>query len=393
MNSFSVNRIAFINTRGQLCTIAPDGDDVRVLTDDDRFFQFPAWSPDSHRLAAIGGDRRSAGVVVAEDWDGAARMIYHGEDGPPIYLYWAPRGNEVSFIAAEGYQFGLHFIQPDGERRIRAHGQPFFWRFSTAGDTFLAHTNGFGARGDLRMINTGGTERGERIGAPGRFQAPDLSINGDFAFATAGEQGDSQIVVARRDGVVVRRLDHNGVVALGWHPRQPLLAFIHPTEQAANWYGPLQLLNAATGDVRVLVEDEVLAFFWSPDGSAIAYLTIGPPPKPSQRELGSYSRIESQRQQVARTTPEVTLSIGMVELASGEAKRLARFEPQPLFINQFLPFFDQYSRSHSIWSPDSRAVVLPVMARGITPQIAVIPRDGSRAQILADGAMPFWSNR
>lgn len=386
-----INRIAFIDTRGQLCTISPDGEDVRVLTDEPRFFQFPAWSPDSRRIAAIGGDRRSAGIAVTEDWDNAARMIYHGEDGPPIYLYWTPHGDEVSFIAAEGYQFGLHFVAPDSERRIRAHGQPFFWHFSPDGNTFLAHTNGFGARGDLRLYNTEGDERGKRLADPGHFQAPDSTFDNQLlAFASMNAQGESQIVVANSYGETVRQLNHQGIVALAWSPREPLLAFIHPTGPVAKWYGPLQLLDVATGEARVLVEDEVLAFFWSPDGSAIAYFTLAPAPRRSQREFGAYSALE--RQQTPLPTPQVTLSIGVFDLASGEEKRLARFEPQPLFANQFLPFFDQYSRSHRIWSPDSSALVVPVMARGITPQIAVVPRDGTRARVLADGAMPFWSS-
>lgn len=393
MNPLSVNRIAFIDTRGQLCTIDPGGDDIRVLTDEGRFFQFPAWSPDSRQIAAIGGDRRSASVVVADDWDHAARAIYHAEDGPPIYLYWTPDGRAISFIAAEGYQFGLHIADTDGERQIRAHGQPFFWRFSPAGDRFLAHTNGFGVRGDLRLFETNSVEPGRMIAKPGRFQAPDIAPTSELlAFAQTSQRGESQIVIATGSGEPVHELAHQGIVALGWSPREQLLAFVHPTENQASWYGPLHLLDAALGEARVLVEDQVLAFFWSPDGSAIAYFTVGPSPTPPQRELGSYSRIESQHGRISRLIPQVTLSLGMFELSSNQAKRLVRFEPQPLFVNQFLPFFDQYAHSHRIWSPDSRAVVLPVMARGITPQIAVVPRDGSRAWILGDGAMPFWSN-
>ena len=52
----AVNRIVIVNDEGQVETLAPDGQDRRVLTRQGNtiFFQFPAWSPDGRRLAVIG---------------------------------------------------------------------------------------------------------------------------------------------------------------------------------------------------------------------------------------------------------------------------------------------------------------------------------------------------
>lgn len=40
-----LNRIAYIDLEGRLFTVAPDGTDARLLSESNRVFQFPAWSP------------------------------------------------------------------------------------------------------------------------------------------------------------------------------------------------------------------------------------------------------------------------------------------------------------------------------------------------------------
>jgi TolB protein len=87
----------------------------------------------------------------------------------------------------------------------------------------------------------------------------------------------------------------------------------------------------------------------------------------------------------------------VVDVQSGEQTLVSTFEPVDLFVNQFLPFFDQYAKSHRIWSPDSDAIVLPVMRRlpggGKMPRICVAPIDPLRGRLseIADGIMAFWS--
>lgn len=46
------------------------------------------------------------------------------------------------------------------------------------------------------------------------------------------------------------------------------------------------------------------------------------------------------------------LNLWCVNVESGEQHLITTFEPADLFVNQFLPFFDQYALSHRIWSPD-----------------------------------------
>ena len=46
VNGDVINRIAYINDRGQIVSLEPNGEAERQLTDAQQLFQFPAWSPD-----------------------------------------------------------------------------------------------------------------------------------------------------------------------------------------------------------------------------------------------------------------------------------------------------------------------------------------------------------
>ena len=78
-----------------------------------------------------------------------------------------------------------------------------------------------------------------------------------------------------------------------------------------------------------------------------------------------------------------------VDVASGKIGAQSVIVPGPLFINQFLTYFDQYSVSHQLWAPDSSSILLPIDAAGST-SIEVLPRTGDQARTF-EGAMAFWS--
>ena len=81
--------------------------------------------------------------------------------------------------------------------------------------------------------------------------------------------------------------------------------------------------------------------------------------------------------------------------------------PSPKFIEISQQFFDQYAYSHSLWSPDSKALVFSgVLDTGtvtasysglpghIEPHIIVVGVDPNpSARFIADGILAFWSPR
>ena len=437
MNNSTLNRIAYINLDGQLCTTAPDGSDGRRLTGSERFFQFPAWSPSGHRLAAIGSARDDGGLFVLDPATSTPihepTPIYQSRNEAPIYLYWAPDGRAISFLAGHVEpELGLHvlpvrddnFSPPVVEDEPLLVGAPLFWDWRADGSEMLAHV-GFGSeRARLVWVAAPGFEGVEiepRVRAnslaPGYFQTPSISPSGHYwAYAERDEElgGGSQLVVeSERERLPVG--EHEGVAVLAWSPSgdssgaREQLAFMSPPEAAQHFFGPLSLWDVATERTTLLVEDAALAFFWSPDGEHIAYLTLAPETLTRERDLleadgdgldgdefytNGYSQNGSgpvSNAAAASAEQEPLLALHVIHVASGESRRLHRFQPTMIFLNQFLPFFDQYSRSHRLWSPAGDALVLAQVQDG-REQVCVVPLAGD-VRPIAEGVMPFWSWR
>lgn len=429
-----VNRIVFVNPVGDLETISPDGSNRRLLSSGDIFFQFPAWSPDGRRIAAVGGAPNRIGIFVFEDREDSAleppapRVVYESKREAPVYVFWSPDGQHLSFITnrPEEQSLGLHVASlTDAPRpassRLVATGRPCFWDWSADGKHILLHTGLAGEAGaQIRFIDPFNPSGGyASIARPGLFQAPGIARSGRFwAFGQVNRAGELQLVVDERNANNRLLVPHHGVAAIGWSPTRDQLAYISPTEPVRTYYGPLRLLDATTGKVTLLTDDTVLAFFWSPNGRHIAYFTLAqiaeyirhnvlPNADAAARDGGFQNRAEeaedetgetespgSEESQAARA---IWFNLWVVDIERGEHRLISTFEPAETFVDYFLPFFDQYALSHRIWSPDSDAIVLPILRRSADGSehtlVYVIPtlRKGEAPRPIAEGSMAFWS--
>jgi TolB protein len=138
----------------------------------------------------------------------------------------------------------------------------------------------------------------------------------------------------------------------------------------------------------------VLAFFWSPDGRSIAFITLGRDQEDDSviadapQKARHVSRMAAPAQQPGRGF----LTLSVINVETGQGLRLLDFEPTAAYLTQFLPFFDQYALSHRIWSPDSGALVLPVREDDHNI-VLIVSAHGGRPHRLADGDIAFWSHQ
>ena len=423
------NRIAFINLEGQLETTSPDGQERRTLSQANRFFQFPAWSPDDRTIATIGGSRNGASVFAFRDEPGAdmgkngsGQLLFNRRGQVPIYLNWAPNSSAISFIAIAPPQqsFGLHVVslgqseaEGDAEgdpsngrmHHTLAVGRPCFWDWSPDGDQILLHL-GFAGEQNSRLAfidpyKPQSIRQSDDIAQPGLFQSPGISHSGNYwAFARMNGE-ESQLVIDGRGFEERVTMEHHGLVALSWSPARDQLAFISPPGPARTAYGPLTLLEP-DGEAAILTDEMVIAFFWSPDGRSIAYFTVastyehlrssiglGRPMREKMEEEMPGGLLKEPKEEDERT---LRLNLWVTDVETNEPRLMLTFQPLDIYINQFLPFFDQYAISHRIWSPDSNAIVLPVLD-GEHAKVMVIPTNSpyERPQHIADGLMAFWS--
>ncbi|MDF1521361.1 MAG: hypothetical protein P1P87_00900 [Trueperaceae bacterium] len=239
---------------------------------------------------------------------------------------------------------------------------------------------------------------------PAGFQSPALSSDDRLvAYGRRDPSGRSVVVVGnpeRPDAIVEPRVvGFRGTAAVAWRPGAAQLAIQHSATPSAQPHGPVDLLDVVNGDVRRLSDDFVLASFWSPDGRYLATLSLvggdddrtvvasawpdaaaalqTPVPTPLARRVQ------------ARTT---ALALKVIDVDSGAVRPLGVFTPSPLFLLQYLPFCDQYARSHRLWSPASDTLVLPALDGDGVPTLVFFGVDGeARPLVVGDG--PTWNVR
>ncbi|MCP5100025.1 MAG: hypothetical protein GY943_31105, partial [Chloroflexi bacterium] len=185
-----------------------------------------------------------------------------------------------------------------------------------------------------------------------------------------------------------------GIAVLGWSPTGNKLAYISGDDpDNPNYLGPLRLVDADAVESHLLSRDTVFAFFWSPDGRSIAYLSIvGDDGEMNAQLPGLLAR--GSRAKLARQFSIPPFNLVVIDVETGEGRVvLSGFQPGIVFLTQFMPFFDQYALSHRLWSPDSQSLVLPVLNDAGRSQITIIPVNGGAPRIIADGVSAFWSHQ
>ncbi len=361
---------------GNLAVVDPATGERVQLTDDASATVVhgqPVWSPAAAELAWVRSElegTRASGQVLVADTAGTVRLRV-ATVFPPFYMYWNPQGTRLSLLGnwmVDGRPtMAMSVIDMgdsgDGTARIVDVGAPFYYDWAPDGERMLVHRNATTVW----------------VGSP---EQPQPVTDSSSAFASPAWLPDSESIVYGdlRDGVatLVRAdLDTREEEVVTWYQGSHLAVYPDPTGDRlavietsdmvpVNAFGPLYLYSLKPATLEQLTTLPVMAAFWSPDGTRLLYWEGDLSGRPGDFNLRIWSED------------------GIREVGSAHSP--------PDFLQRYLYFSDQYARSHTLWSADSRWIAFA--AEGPSGQNEIrIQEVGSLAsppQVLA-GDLVFWS--
>ena len=165
-----------------------------------------------------------------------------------------------------------------------------------------------------------------------------------------------RLVVASRDGSVTHELPVVGPAAFVFDPTGDTLATIAADEPVDPTIGlpigPLRIIDPATGATRMLLDGQIVAFFWSPDGRTIATIQPTSPGDDNVAINGGVDlagAVEPRSPAAAGAqAPGVGARLTFVDVSTGKVRLERVVHLADHFVNQLLPYFDQYALSHSL---------------------------------------------
>ncbi|MDX1438216.1 MAG: hypothetical protein R3335_15515, partial [Anaerolineales bacterium] len=376
--------IAFMGADGNIYTIDQAGNNIHAITDDAifpggpeelRYYQFISWSPDSDQLGYVsisteGGQNYDVSVIAAEREGEGRSRLYTSSELRPFYLYWSPDGNKISFLSGGGPQGGLslHVVPSEGgEARQLDEGSRLYYVWSPLSQELLA--NVFSEAGsELKFLQLGRDEPDASLSLEASpFQAPAWSPDLQKVYlAVTDPDGGSSLVEASQSGVPIRSLARIvGPIIFSLNSAGDRIAFVTSDTPGINAVvGHLRVIDLDTPEeILETEEDQVIAFFWSPDGSKLAYFT------PNLIDPGADG--------VPGGNPVRALDLRILDLETEVSTFITSFRPTDEFLS-ILPHFDQYGRSATIWSPHTRYLVSPALVDNDRPVIFVVPAAAAR---------------
>ena len=287
---------------------------------------WPVWSPDRRWIAyfqpPVQGEK--AKICVTEV-DGLEMLVLaEMEERLPIYIYWSPDSKRLAVIE-QTETLELLVYSLDGSKPISLDdGAPIFFCWTPDSSGIIAHlVHPIERRSRVEYYSILDSDCDYIISTQaGGFCAP-VFLNGQLIFA---EKVGSLTQVFLYDLLTRRKTPlcaFNGVLALQPRPNRNQIAIAVTEKADGSPYMGVQLFDLETGKLQVIHSEPVQALFWTPDGENLLLSSIN---------------LEQQWLEWSFWDGE-TVSL------------ICNFRPtrEQVF---FLHFFEQFSLSHQIITPE-----------------------------------------
>ncbi len=299
------------------------------------------------------------------------RPILRRTGAASFFLYPNPDGSRVAYLGARSGQDGyvLNSVSIDGSELVmHGTGRPFYSAWSPDGTQLLTH---IGLPGGTPASYVQFQSVAELVsGAPmhppldltmGPFQTPAFAPDGKSVALVLNREGVNAIYAVSTDGGQATRLRGlEGAAALAWSPGGNRLAFIDGRYNLTGGVvGKLWVTDQHDGTID-LISERTAGFFWSPDGTKLLFL------EPAVISADGANSVLLYR-------------VGVYHTFEGRVDILGSMRPASEFVRQIMPFFDQYHRAYTIWSPDSRLVALSAVAQNGAPVVHLVDTELRRS--------------
>ncbi|BCX02395.1 MAG: hypothetical protein KatS3mg053_0333 [Candidatus Roseilinea sp.] len=414
--SSNEGQIAYVTTDNNIVLTDPSGRKITPITSDafisenrqaGRVYQFPTFSNDGRFVAFVslsaseGFNGITNTVHVAPASGGAITDLYSTAEWNIPYVDWSPDSNQIAFLTISPRSGAIRVVgRSGGDISIFDTGSPTYWHWRADSAAMITHLGGratMKGMANVSVIEAKGSVKGEQTiieELPGAFQSPHWSPDGRHMLFAAYTDGQDELVLADASGKPLCTLESvEDSAYFAWSPNGKYVAILDtaPSPQGILVPAALTIYDLIAGTSKV-VHDEASMFFWSPDGEKLAVYSIVfdatiTPLGDGTGKLGA----------PLAQTRSPALRIEIVDVASGAKIKVADTYPSRQFI-QYFPYFDQYSRAITPWSPDGRRLVLAsISPTRETADIAVATLNAAGTSVslnrIAAGTIAFWSPR